>query len=602
MSMSTSSTGSTRSTSSLTTLSSGGGASGEITIRRYTDARPTGLTSYFTKQAVEGSLGVIVPFYNEESRAVQVTLQSLLEAFGFAGRLLPAWNSSELLQVLLIQDGWYKASASMQSYLKALFPHKVEGQDWWEYYSDFKSYNQAEDGNPTYVFESTLPLPIMGPGDTSVMCNVSLLIKIDNRKKHNSHEWFLGAGGFAECMRAKYLFCTDAFTLFNKSCVYHLLQHMEEHPSTAVVTGRQRVMSKKQQGSSERLLSMGTLLRMVQQFDFETSNVVYVGAFSLGGFLPVVPGPCGMYRASVLLQPAVRDWYFDIVNQEPNKTGLVLGNLRIAEDRILTYSVVLKAQVESYMRFVPLAIFYFEAETDLRQLLLQRRRWINGSVAGYLFLLFFGFTNFTTWKTYFVVRKLYVWFLLMCQFFELRAGIVKPVVFNNNLLLLGALPVDVQQFGERGTHRSDVAVVVCVLDAVRSARLSAPARGVQQLDNLRVVVLQYVNFGGVASGVTAVRVGQRGHGKRVRHVSVGVLDAGGVWRAVCVVAGVVGARPQFVVHGAVVSELRVVFAHVDSGVQQLLVFAHVGFIVGQPSGERVVFRRGAGDGSSQAAF
>jgi hypothetical protein len=37
--------------------------------------------------------------------------------------------------------------------------------------------------------------------------------------------------------------------------------------------------------------------------------------------------------------------YFDVVNKDPDMSGLVLGNLRIAEDRVLSYASVLKARV-----------------------------------------------------------------------------------------------------------------------------------------------------------------------------------------------------------------------------------------------------------------
>jgi cellulose synthase/poly-beta-1,6-N-acetylglucosamine synthase-like glycosyltransferase len=59
----------------------------------------------------------------------------------------------------------------------------------------------------------------------------------------------------------------------------------------------------------------------------------------------------------------------------------VLGNLRIAEDRVLSYSVVLKSDAPSEMGLVPQAVFYFEAETNLKSLVLQRR---------YLLSLYFG--------------------------------------------------------------------------------------------------------------------------------------------------------------------------------------------------------------------
>src|SRR5690606_9156498 len=124
--------------------------------------------------------------------------------------------------------------------------------------------------------------------------------------------------------------------------------------------------------------------RMAQLHDFEQANSVYNGAFSIGGMLSVVPGPCGLYRASSILCDEVRNWYFDIVNEEPDKTGLILANLRIAEDRILSYAPIFKGNGDEKLHFNPLALFYFEAETDPMKFILQRRRWINGSVAGYI--------------------------------------------------------------------------------------------------------------------------------------------------------------------------------------------------------------------------
>ena len=107
-----------------------------------------------------------------------------------------------------------------------------------------------------------------------------------------------------------------------------------------------------------------------QAYDFEASFACYNGSFALGGFLPVVPGPCGLYRKSDICGKAA-DWYFDIVNQSPAETGMLLGNLRIAEDRVLSYSVVLKTDDTRNMGLVPEAVFYFEAELELQRLMLQ---------------------------------------------------------------------------------------------------------------------------------------------------------------------------------------------------------------------------------------
>jgi chitin synthase len=359
---------------------------------------------------------IIIPFYNEESHELEATLNSLFYCIKYLTHFKPEWEE-EKIQILLIQDGWYKSSDSMKKYLKQLYDIEIDGKHWSDYYQDFNDETYTKE--PTaFIFEDNKPICFnrhKTPNkEIAKYLNISLLIKIDNRKKHNSHEWFIGRNGFSEVKQSKYMFCTDCFTMYHKACLYHLVNHMDNNEKTAVCTGRQRVMSRDMQGSNENILSLSSILRDVQLFDFESSNAVYNGAFSIVGFLPVIPGPCGLYRSSILLKDEVRYWYFDLVNKEPTETGLVLGNLRIAEDRILSYSVLLKNEEPANMMFVPESVFYFEAETSLKQFILQRRRWINGTVAGYIYLLMIEPEHFIKWNIN-IFRKMYILFLLSLQ-------------------------------------------------------------------------------------------------------------------------------------------------------------------------------------------
>ena len=69
---------------------------------------------------------------------------------------------------------------------------------------------------------------------------------------------------------------------------------MDNNPKCCAATGRQRAMSRRQQGLRDRewVLSMDYILRQTQRCDFELSTCVYNPAFGLFGFLPVVPGMC----------------------------------------------------------------------------------------------------------------------------------------------------------------------------------------------------------------------------------------------------------------------------------------------------------------------
>lgn len=185
---------------------------------------------------------------------------------------------------------------------------------------------------------------------------------------------------------------------------------MHEETSCVVSTCRQVVMDNDMQGTNDSVIDM--LYRGAQRYDFESSFAVYVGAFALFGFLPVVPGACGLYRWEIMREEPL-EWYFKIVNTSTPDCGITLSNLKIAEDRILSYSAVLKSAYETKMCIVPNIEFYFEAEIDLAQLAKQRRRWINGTFAGYLYLIYnwrlIGDSQMSKF------RKLFLFLLICCQ-------------------------------------------------------------------------------------------------------------------------------------------------------------------------------------------
>jgi hypothetical protein len=89
--------------------------------------------------------------------------------------------------------------------------------------------------------------------------------------------------------------------------------------------------------------------------------------------------------------------YFQLFSRS-NK-GLILGNVELVEDRIpgtlIAFPPKRSSKDESVMPtecwsktgLVHDAIFYMEAEKPLSQLVKQRRRWLNGTFATYLWIL-----------------------------------------------------------------------------------------------------------------------------------------------------------------------------------------------------------------------
>jgi hypothetical protein len=123
------------------------------------------------------------------------------------------------------------------------------------------------------------------------------------------------------------------------------------------------------------------------------------------GFIPVLPGPCSLFRYEHF--KGIVHEYFALTTEALKGDGsdIVLGNVQLAEDRFppvlltfrkadnLIFAEENEEEKDDDKEKKPLrlvtgfehdAVFYFEAEKPLGQLVKQRRRWINGSyMAGY---------------------------------------------------------------------------------------------------------------------------------------------------------------------------------------------------------------------------
>eukprot|EP01094_Clydonella_sp_ATCC50884_P021662 TRINITY_DN4818_c0_g1_i1.p1 TRINITY_DN4818_c0_g1~~TRINITY_DN4818_c0_g1_i1.p1 ORF type:complete len:1253 (+),score=304.11 TRINITY_DN4818_c0_g1_i1:1139-4897(+) len=300
----------------------------------------------------------------------------------------------------------------------------------------------------------------MVDGDYELL--VTLLVKTDNRKKHNSHEWFLhDRMGFCARYAPDYAFATDCGTLFDERCVQMLVDYMDLHPDCSACTGRQRVKTAEMQGDAKTALEPGEgwgewYMRHVQRYDFDSSFISYMGAFALTGFLPVIPGPCGLYRWSLMSEQgqttllygeeeeeedagltaeevakraeSALSWYFDLVNKPPEETDLTLATLMIAEDRVLSASAVVKTKRQCHMGLVPDALFYFDREGSIENLIAQRRRWLNGTAAGYYYFTVQDWESI--WKCHAPLHlRASMWTLLLFQLLIYLVVSISPSIF-----------------------------------------------------------------------------------------------------------------------------------------------------------------------------
>eukprot|EP01127_Copromyxa_protea_P011906 TRINITY_DN3050_c0_g2_i1.p1 TRINITY_DN3050_c0_g2~~TRINITY_DN3050_c0_g2_i1.p1 ORF type:complete len:1121 (-),score=117.99 TRINITY_DN3050_c0_g2_i1:73-3102(-) len=287
-----------------------------------------------------------------------------------------------------------------------------------------------------------IPVTLENPDnpEETITITLTLIVKCRNRQKHDSHWWGLSKdnGFMSAYSQAEYGWLTDCGTLFHYKCLFHLMAAMQK-PNIAAATGRQRVMSPShQEGSEEGFVSR--FLRHVQRCDFELSFGATMGSFAAFGFLPVLPGPCGFYRLDFLITSA--QFYHEFLSMDVDDIGVIDANLMIAEDRVLSWAAFFEPVLEDISSasdeatcnnvmenlcwdpadhaleppatydgptrklkpkkeihdvtiprdvqtvLAPEAIFYFECETLMMSFVKQRRRWLNGTACGYLWLMY----------------------------------------------------------------------------------------------------------------------------------------------------------------------------------------------------------------------
>jgi cellulose synthase/poly-beta-1,6-N-acetylglucosamine synthase-like glycosyltransferase len=332
-------------------------------------------------------IAVCVPMYNENKEELMQTMKDL-ELMQLQFRDLDL-----RFKVAIIQDGWEKVHPTVKKMLSRC--HGTGNHE------DFSAWTLEMDRMCKAQHKLTVILP-----ETQyerVDLDTTVILKLDNRKKHNSHDLFFR--GFAARYHTKYAFATDCGTKFDPDCLRYLYDLMERDPRCIAATGRQRVMSKWDQPGCEVEGFWGSFLRAVQGYDYEASTVVYNSCFSLFGCLPVVPGPCGLFRLAPLLEDpsnARRSSDLSTVDNDTSPFGfyaaaakraaenkdMLDGNTLLAEDRVLTYAAEFLTKDDCCkVKWEKRAIFYFQAELELRSLVAQRRRWLNGTIASYVYVV-----------------------------------------------------------------------------------------------------------------------------------------------------------------------------------------------------------------------
>ncbi|RCK54864.1 Chitin synthase 2 [Candida viswanathii] len=341
---------------------------------------------------------VCITMYNEDEILLGRTLKGVFDNIrDLTNRSDPHWgdDSWKKIVVCIVNDGRLELNKRTETLLKAL-----------GIFQDGFAKSKINDKSvKSHIYEYTSTVGIDTVNDrvhlTSNSTPVQFLfcLKEKNSRKINSHRWCFQA--FCPIIQPKIIMLLDCGTKPSKDAFFYLWRAFKDE-NVAGACGEMRTAL----GPSNKLLI--NPLVAAQNFEYKISNVLDKPMESVFGFISVLPGAFSAYRYEALLNvngegPLEKYFKGEYLHQntqvdedeeddergikEKNfqEAGIFTSNMYLAEDRILCFELVAKKNHNYILRYVNEA----KAETDvpehIDEFVLQRRRWLNGSMfaAGY---------------------------------------------------------------------------------------------------------------------------------------------------------------------------------------------------------------------------
>ncbi|KUI62912.1 Chitin synthase 3 [Cytospora mali] len=200
-------------------------------------------------------------------------------------------------------------------------------------------------------------------------------LKEKNQKKINSHRWFFSA--FGRVLDPNICVLLDAGTKPGGNSIYHLWKAFDLEPMCAGACGEIKAML----GTGGKNLI--NPLVAAQNFEYKMSNILDKPLESAFGFISVLPGAFSAYRYVALQNDkngqGPLEKYFAGEKLHGADAGIFTANMYLAEDRILCFELVTKRNCHWLLQYVKSANGETDVPDTVTELILQRRRWLNGS-------------------------------------------------------------------------------------------------------------------------------------------------------------------------------------------------------------------------------
>ena len=321
---------------------------------------------------------IFIAMYNEEPKELKDTLDGILENiddFDDEGRSYRV--SKDEIGVVVVVDGYYPFTKGMDGVKREFYSNFYDESKINLVYDEREAHRdrvaqekQKESFNIDDEHAHCFFKKYYNPEVSDNYLKLAFCIKEKNKRKLNSQLWFFG--GFCVNFRADYCILLDVGTKPLKKSLYYLYRAMEKDPDVAGCCGEIKP-------SFDTHSPYCNPIFMAQVVEYKISHVFDKALESLIGFITVLPGAFSAYRWSQLedkdgeilwndyFKSVCRTWEMDCFN----------SNIYLAEDRVMCHSLVCKNK--NILRFVKNSVSETDVPDTLPKLLMQRRRWINGS-------------------------------------------------------------------------------------------------------------------------------------------------------------------------------------------------------------------------------
>ncbi|CAD8108822.1 unnamed protein product [Paramecium sonneborni] len=229
--------------------------------------------------------------------------------------------------------------------------------------------------------------------------------KFTNGSKLSSHMWFFK--GFCQEIQPDYCVLMDVGANPEKDAIFQLIMSMEENPKLGGVCGTMRVQIEEDDKDDVDLDIVTNILvnkvfsiQKCQSCEYDIAHLLDKQAESALDFIHVLPGAFSAYRYNAFFnnyhdnqnnantsnqhvqvnqndKEKILDKYLrQVLDQNYEHQTLQEANMFLAEDRVLCKLLYCNGY---YLRYIPNSFVYVDPCPSLKLLILQRRRWINGS-------------------------------------------------------------------------------------------------------------------------------------------------------------------------------------------------------------------------------